>query len=116
MIRRRAVAAVLAAAWVGVGVVAGAGSASAETDDQRFADAVAALGIPTPPGDDLPTVGHRVCDWLTSGLASNVNPVPTVRGVVSILEGSGLEKGQAVGLMRASVGIYCPQYTRLIGR
>jgi Protein of unknown function (DUF732) len=90
-------------------------SAAAETDDERFADLVAQLQIPTNADDDLPAVGHRICDTLTSGLASNVNPVPTVRGVVSMLQSNGLSRRQAGGLMKASVAIYCPQHTAVMG-
>ena len=54
-------------------------------------------------------MGQRVCEMLTGGLTGNPNPVPVVRGVVSRLQSSGMDKHQAVGLMRASVFIYCPQ-------
>ena len=115
MIRHRRnagiVAVVLGVAWLGA-----AQPAAAETDDQRFADAVATLEIPTTPGDDLPAVGHRICDMLTSGLAGNINPVPTVRGVLSTLENAGMSRGQAGGLMKAAVAIYCPQHASVIGR
>ena len=119
MIRRRRkariVAAVLGLAWLGA--VGAAQPAAAETDDQRFADAVAALEIPTAPDDDLPAVGHHICDMLTSGLASNINPVPTVRGVVSTLENTGnMSRRQAGGLMKAAVSVYCPQHASVIGR
>ena len=87
----RIVAAVLGVVWLGA--VGAAQPAAAETDDQRFADAVAALEIPTAPDDDLPAVGHHICDMLTSGLASNINPVPTVRGVVSTLENTPRSSG-----------------------
>ena len=112
--KARVVAAVLGVVWLGA--VGAAQPAAAETDDQRFADLVATLKIPTTPDDDLPAVGHRICDTLTSGLASNVNPVPTVRGVVSMLQANGLSRRQAAGLMKASVAIYCPQHTAVMGR
>jgi Protein of unknown function (DUF732) len=103
------------ASGVGAGV-AGATPAPVTPDDQRFAEAVAALGIPAGPDIDLPAVGHRICDMLTSGRASNINPVPTVRGVVNVLENTGMKRGQAIGLMRASVAIYCPQHAGVVGR
>ena len=59
--------------------------APAYPDDQRFADAVKALGLPAGPDVDLPAVGHRICEMITTGRASNINPVPTVRGVVNTL-------------------------------
>ena len=118
MIRHRRnahiVAAVIGIAWLGA--VGGAQPAAAETDDERFADAVATLEIPTTPDDDLPAVGHRICDMLTSGLAGNINPVPTVRGVVNTLENAGLTRGQSGGLIKAAVSIYCPQHASVIGR
>ena len=110
----RAVVAVIAVACLSA--IGAAPSAAAETDDERFADIVNQLQIPTSADDDLPAVGHRICDTLTSGLASNVNPVPTVRGVVSMLQANGLSRRQAAGLMKASVAIYCPQHTAIMGR
>ena len=111
---RRAVAVAMVAA--GFSMFAGAASAHADTADERFTDAVSALEIKVAPDTDLPAVGHKVCDMLTSAVVGNVNPVPAVRGVVRTLSDSGLSRDQAVGLMRASVAIYCPQYGRFIGR
>ena len=114
MIRVRTAAAVLVAATFTLG---GTSVAYAMTpEDQQFTDAVTALEIPTTPDEDIPAVGHRICDWLTVGLSSNINPVPTVRGVVNRLENAGMTKKQSVGLMRAAVAVYCPQHTRFIGR
>lgn len=53
---------------------------------------------------------------LTAGLVGNPNPVPAVRGVVTTLAGNGMSKEQAVGLMRASSAVYCPQFARFMGR
>ena len=66
--------------------------------------------------EELPAVGHHVCDMLTAGLVGNPNPVPAVRGVVTTLAGNGMSKEQAVGLMRASSAVYCPQFARFMGR
>ncbi|OBF26129.1 DUF732 domain-containing protein [Mycobacterium sp. ACS4331] len=115
MFRRRRTAAALAAVVMAAGVVA-AGPAAADTQDEQFAAAVKSLNIPFGPNVDVPEVGRGVCDLLDKGLASNVNPVPTVRGVITTLRNSGLERGQAVGLMRASVVVYCPQHGSVIGR
>ena len=68
------------------------------------------------PPEELPAVGHHVCDMLTAGLVGNPNPVPAVRGVVTTLAGNGMSKEQAVGLMRASSAVYCPQFARFMGR
>jgi Protein of unknown function (DUF732) len=112
----RAAAALSAAAGV---IVAGAlttAPAWAQTPDEKFAEAVQKLNIPVGPNFDLPEVGRGVCSMLSTGLASNVNPVPTVRGVVNTLRNSGMERSQAVGLMRASVVVYCPEHMSVIGR
>ena len=111
---RRATAVALVAA--GVSMFAGVASAQAQTPDEAFVQAVTSLGIQTKPGTDLPAVGHQVCDMLTSGLTGAVNPVPAVRGVVSTLENAGMSRGQAGGLMKAAVAVYCPQHASVIGR
>jgi len=97
-------------------VAAGAGTAAAEPRDERFAAAVDALGIPYQPDTDLAAVGNHICDMLRQGLSTTINPVPVVRGVVNQLTGPGIDRGQAAGLMRAAVEIYCPQYARYTGR
>jgi Protein of unknown function (DUF732) len=96
--------------------LATAGSVHATTPDETFTDAVQKLGIPIPAGADVPALGHQVCDMLKTGLDSNPNTVPTVRGVVQFYQNNGLERRQAVGLMQASVWVYCPEYSRIIGR
>lgn len=114
MIRhRRTIAAVMAAA--GFAAFAGAGAAHAETPDEKFANAIVAMGIPFSPDEDLSVVGRHVCDMLTGGLTGNPNPVPVVRGVVNTLA-NNMTKEQAVGLTRASVAVYCPQYGRFVAR
>lgn len=100
----------------GISMFGAAASAHAETADERFTEAVTTLGIDVAPDTDLPAVGNQVCEMLTSAVVGNVNPVPAVRGVVSTLADSGMSRDQAVGLMRASVGVYCPQYVRYSGR
>ena len=106
----------LALAIAGLAVVGAAPAADAQTADERFEDAVSSLGITAGPDIDLPAMGQNVCTMLTEGLASNVNPVPVVRGVVTSLQSSNLTREQAVGFMRASVAVYCPNYMRSIGR
>ncbi|MCV7281922.1 DUF732 domain-containing protein [Mycolicibacterium flavescens] len=109
-LRRLTVAAAAAALAVSV-----AAPANAQDDDAKFADQVAAMQIPV--GDvDLPALGHGICDMLSTGLAGSVNPVPVVRGVVNRLAGSGISRGEAAGLMRAAVAVYCPQHARFMGR
>ena len=110
----RTVTAVMVAA--GLAVFGGTASAQAQSDDKKFIDEVAALGIPFAPNEDLPAIGRSVCEMLNGGLAGNPNPVPVVRGVVQKLEISGMSREQAVGLMRVSVAVYCPQHGRYMGR
>jgi hypothetical protein len=110
----RLCAAAMAAA--GFFVLAGAATAHAQTADERFEDAVSSMGITAGPDIDIPAMGQNVCTMLTDGLASNVNPVPVVRGVVKSLQSSNLTREQAVGFMRASVAVYCPQHARFTNR
>ena len=118
----RTVAVTLMAACLGAGLAAGPAAAAPDdgstattaTPDEKFAEAVTALQIPLKPGTDVPAVGHSVCDMLTSAIKNNVNPIPSVRGVVTELQNRGLERPQAIGLMRISSGVYCPEYGRYV--
>jgi Protein of unknown function (DUF732) len=112
----RTVTVVMVAAGLSLCGAATVPPVQAQSDDKKFTDEVAALGIPFAPDEDLPAIGHGVCDMLNGGLAGNPNPVPVVRGVVQKLEISGMTKEQAVGLMRVSVAVYCPQHGRYMGR
>ena len=112
--RRRTVTTLLVAA--GLVLSAGTATAHAETQDEKFTNAVTTMGIPLGASDDAPTVGKRICEMLTAGLTGNPNPVPVVRGVVNTLAGNGLSREQAVGLSRLSAAVYCPQYARFLGR
>ena len=115
LLRRTVTAVMVAAGLAGFGGATVPG-VQAQTQDQRFIDEVAALEIPFSPDEDVPALGRSICETLTGGLAGNPNPVPVVRGVVQQLENSGASRPQAVGLMRAAVGIYCPQHGRFMGR
>lgn len=84
--------------------------------DVKFTESVVALGIPTKPDDDIPAVGHKVCEMMTTGLAGQINPIPAVRGTLRTLQNSGLSKTQAAGLLQASVATYCPEYGRFLPR
>ncbi len=110
---RRAVAVLLGVACVAVGLAA---PAQADTNDDRFAEIVAGLGIPVDP-ETLPATGRRICDMLTTGLVDAVNPVPVVRGVRDMLQQSnGLERRQASGLLKAAASVYCPENLAYLGR
>jgi hypothetical protein len=110
---RRAVTVVMVA---GLAVFGGAATAHAQTADERFEEAVSSLGITAGPETDIPALGRTVCDRMTQELERNPNPPPVVRGIVSSLQNSNLTREQAVGFMRASVTVYCPQFTRFVGR
>ena len=106
----------VALAVAGLVAVGGAATAHAQTADERFEDAVSSMGISAGPETDIPALGQNVCATLTEGLAKNPNPAPVVRGVVASLENSNLTREQAVGFMRASVAVYCPQHARFTSR
>ncbi|CAN5551718.1 DUF732 domain-containing protein [soil metagenome] len=106
-----------AAAALGSALVLGAGTADATPQqDTQFANVLSELSIPYDSPEHAATLGNHVCTMLTQNGAAGPNPVPVVRGVVTTLTNGGLEKGQAVNVMRASVAIYCPQFGSVIGR
>ena len=115
MFRRRLTTAVVMLT-AGFSMIAGAVSANAETPDEAFTKAVSALAIPFAADTDVPAVGHQVCDLLKTGLTDSPNPVPVVRGVVTTLQGRGLSREQAGGLVKVSTYVYCQQYARYVGR
>lgn len=106
----------IALAFAGLALVGATATAHAQTADERFIDVVSELGVTAASESEITELGQRVCTMLTEGLASNVNPVPVVRGVVTSLQSSNLTKEQAVGFMQASVAVYCPNHARSIGR
>ncbi|WP_099037343.1 DUF732 domain-containing protein [Mycobacterium neglectum] len=114
---RRAITVVMVAAGLAMfGGTAALQSANAQTNDERFEEAVSSLGIQASPQTDIPAMGRSVCDAMTQQLAQNPNPVPVVRGIVGTLQNSNFSREQAVGFMQASVIVYCPQFGRFIGR
>jgi hypothetical protein len=81
---RHAVTVVTVAAGLALfGGVATLQSANAQTNDEKFEEAVSSLGINAGPETDIPAMGRSVCDAMTEQLAQNPNPVPVVRGIVS---------------------------------
>jgi hypothetical protein len=111
---KRVIVAVIAVFAFGAAMATGAPSASAITnEDQHFIDFVEQLNIPTNSPEETIQVGREICNTVAAG---QVEPARTLRGMVSTLTGKGLEKGQAVQLIRAAVGTYCPQYTAIVGR
>lgn len=111
---RRAIAVAMVSA--GLAVFGSAASAHAQDADEQFEKAVSSLGINVGPETDIPALGRGVCDTMTQEMARNPNPPPLVRGILQSLVNSNLTKEQAVGFMRASVNIYCPQFSRYLGR
>ncbi|MET0897365.1 MAG: DUF732 domain-containing protein [Mycobacterium sp.] len=112
---RTAASATIAAA-LGSALVFGSAVAGATPADDSFTEYVSKLGVPVDSPEQAVKLGHDICTLLTTNGASGPNPVPVVRGVVSTLTNQGLEKGQAVPLMRAAVTVYCPEFGSIIGR
>jgi hypothetical protein len=112
---RVAVSAMAAAAF-GTSLVLGGGTAAATPQDDQFTQVVEALGIPVNGPEQAIKLGNDICALLTQNGAAGPNPVPAVRGVVTTLTKSGLEKGQAVPVLRAAVSLYCPEYGSIVGR
>jgi hypothetical protein len=111
----KAAATAIAAAACGSALVLGTGTATATTpQDDQFTKIVNALNIPVESPEKAVKLGHDICTLLTQNGAGGPNPVPVVRGVVTTLTNNGLEKGQAVSVMRAAVSLYCPQYGTIV--
>jgi hypothetical protein len=111
---KQGLVAVIAVFAFGAAMATGVPSANAITDeDQHFIDFVEQLNIPTNSPEETIQVGREICNTVAAG---QIEPARTLRGMVSTLTGKGLEKGQAVQLIRAAVGTYCPQYTAIVGR
>ncbi|AKS32444.1 DUF732 domain-containing protein [Mycolicibacterium goodii] len=109
---RRTVLAVTAAA-VSVGMTVGVAPAHASVEDDRYLAIVEQLKIPGSPEAAI-QVGHEICSAVEDG---KIEPARTVRGVIThLMNQAGISKGQAAGLVRGAVGVYCPQYTSLVGR
>jgi len=111
---RRAITVVMVT--VGLAGFGGAASAHAQDADEQFLEAVSSLGISAAPEADVPALGRQVCTTITTEMARNPNPPPVIRGILQSLVNSNLTKEQAVGFLQASVTVYCPQYSRYIGR
>jgi hypothetical protein len=111
---KTALAATIAAAILSAAMAFGSGSAYATPDeDAAFVAIVKQLNIPVPDPDQAVQVGQGVCTAMDSG---KIEPAPTIRGVLNNLMSKGLDKTQAVGLVRGAVSVYCPQYTPLVAR
>lgn len=111
---RRTLIAAISAACLSGALAFGYGSAHATTpEDDVFLSIVKQLNIPMPNPDDAIQVGRGICSAMDAG---RVEPAPTVRGIVNSLTSKGLEKSQAIGLLRGAVSVYCPQYGALVSR
>ncbi|BBX04439.1 hypothetical protein BST36_21775 [Mycolicibacterium moriokaense] len=102
-------------AMVAVGIaVFGAATAQAQDSDEQFEKAVNSLGITAGDDTDLAGLGRNVCNTLAVEMARNPNPAPLVRNLVASLQNANLSRAQAVGFMRVSVAVYCPQFTGIM--
>ncbi|MCV7302473.1 DUF732 domain-containing protein [Mycobacterium barrassiae] len=108
---RRAVTIVMVAAGL---AVFGAATAQAQDADEQFEKAVNSLGITSGDETDLAALGRNVCNTLALEMARNPNPAPLVRNIVASLQNANLSRAQAVGFMRVSVAVYCPQFTKIM--
>ena len=116
---RRTITVVMVAAGLAMfGGAATLQSRRPDETDEQFEKAVSSLGIKAGRSNGHPR--HRddsVCAAMTTAnWRRNPNPVPVVRGIVGTLQNSNLSREQAVGFMQASVLMYCPQFSRYIGR
>lgn len=116
VITRTAAAAAAATAAIAGLFASGTASADVSAEDQQFVEFVQSLDIPVESPEQTVKLGHDICAMLTQNGAGGPNPVPAVRGTVTALTRTGMEKGQGVNLMRAAVHSYCPQYGAIIGR
>ncbi len=108
---RRAFTIVMVAAGF---AVFGAAAAQAQDADEQFEKAVSSLGITAGDETDIAALGRNVCNTLALEMARNPNPAPLVRNIVASLQNANLSRGQAVGFMRVSVAVYCPQFTGIM--
>lgn len=109
---RRTTLAITAAA-VAVGMTAGIAPAHASVEDDRYLAIVEQLKVPGA-RDAAIQVGHEICTAVEAG---KIEPARTVRGIIThLMNQAGISKGQAAGLVRGAVSVYCPQYTALVGR
>lgn len=81
--------------------------------DQQFLEVVQQLDVPVNSDADAIAIGQEICKAVDAG---KIQPASTVRGVISRLQGQGLNKGQAVNLVWGAVAAYCPQYNSIVGR
>ncbi len=111
----RFMATTFGAAALATSAAFGVAPAHADTaQDDQFFTIVKDLGVPANSAEEAGTAGRGVCDAITKG---RIEPARTVRGVVSqLMAQTGIDKHQAVNLVRGAVKIYCPQNTSLIGR
>lgn len=118
MITRRLVRIVSSALVAGAALDAGLSAATpawadVTAQDQQFVDIVKKLEVPVNSDEDAIKIGREVCQSMDAG---RVEPVRTVRGLVTGLQNQGLDKGKAANLVRGAVATYCPQYGSLVGR
>jgi hypothetical protein len=81
--------------------------------DQQFLKVVEQLNVPVNSDADAIAIGQEICKAVDAG---KIQPASTVRGVMSRLQGQGLNKGQAANLVWGAVAAYCPQYSSIVGR
>lgn len=81
--------------------------------DQQFLNVVEQLKVPVNSDEDAIAIGKEICNAVDAG---KITLASTVRGVISRLQGQGLDKGQSTNLVLGAVAAYCPQYSAILGR
>lgn len=112
-LNRRFIAAAISTSTLAAAMTFGIAPAHASVEDDRFLAIVEELGVPTNSPEEAVQVGHQICDTVAAG---KIEPARTLRGMMSQLMAKGLDKGQSANLVWGAVGIYCPQYSALVGR
>ncbi len=110
---KAALTAALAVSVLGTALTVGVAPAGATPQDDRFLGIVKQLDIPVNSPEEAIQVGQEICKTVAE---NQIEPVRAVRGMLGRLMGQGLSKGQAANLIWGAVGVYCPQYSSIVGR
>ncbi|MGQ9407255.1 DUF732 domain-containing protein [Mycolicibacterium gilvum] len=108
--RSSIVAAGIAAAAMSVAVPA----AHATDADAQFLAVVAELGLRFDTPQEATEAGDNVCDIVAEGTANGFDPARIRAAIVDSLLTDGVNQDQAVRLMVAAVGAYCPTYNGVV--
>lgn len=105
---------IVAAAIAAAAMTAAAPVALATDADAQFLAVVAELGLRFDTPQDATDAGDNVCDIVAEGAANNIDPARIRTAIVDSLLTEGVNHDQAVRLMVAAVGAYCPTYNGVV--